>query len=122
MLIMEQVESHLEVPNAQRSLWRLRFSLVVAGAAILVFVLAAVDRAHVASHYALSNVAFGMPLNWLNQNQASLDPPLPHSARLLSPWEYPTDLSLGLLVIDLLVVLALLVGSRFLIRSITAAS
>ena len=121
MLIMEQVESHVEVPNARRSRSRLRFSLVVTGAAILVLVLAAVDRAHVASHDALSTVPFGLPLNWLNQNQGALDPPLPHSARLLSPWEYPTDLSLGLLVIDLIVVLALLVGSRFLIRSIRAA-
>ena len=121
MLIMEQVQSHLEVPSGQRSRWHLRASLVVVGAIVSALVLAAVDRAHVASHDALSTAAFGLPLKWLNQNQSALDPPLPYNARLLSPWEYPTDFSIGLFAIDVLAVLALLVGSRFLIRSIRAA-
>ncbi|CAN5412980.1 hypothetical protein BH09ACT12_BH09ACT12_15170 [soil metagenome] len=77
------------------------------------------DRAQVQRAEGLGHVEFGMPLNWVTQNQ-SLDPPLPYSASLSSPWENPTSVQFLPLAIDLVLVAALLTVCWLLLRAVQA--
>lgn len=52
-------------------------------------------------------VQFGLPLGWVVQDQTKLDPPYPWTARFQSPWEHPTDVLAGPMLINYaLIVLA----------------
>lgn len=52
---------------------------------------------------------FGYPLDWLAQNQTTLDPPFPARLSPASPWENPTSVAFGPLLVDVLVVYVVLV-------------
>ena len=74
-----------------------------------VFAMALVDGATATSTQELHRLAFGMPQDWLIQNQEAYDPPYPYAASPASPWENPTSVALAPLVVDVLGVLAVLV-------------
>ncbi len=52
------------------------------------------------------DVAFGMPIAWVHQDQSSLDPPFPWQTEFVSPLEHPTTVSAGAFLVDVLIVLA----------------
>jgi hypothetical protein len=76
---------------------------------LVVALLMLLDRVEVQSEQGLGNVAFGMPLSWVTQDQ-SLDPPLPYSASFASPWENPTTISWVPLVLNVVIVGLVLAG------------
>ena len=53
-----------------------------------------------------SVVRSGWPLAWATQDQSALSPPggVSSSGRLLSPWEHPTRVDGGSLVVDVVVI------------------
>ena len=53
-------------------------------------------------------LVFGWPLVWVQQDHSSYEPPLPMRLGLSSPWENPTSVSLGSVLVDVLVVFAVL--------------
>jgi hypothetical protein len=59
---------------------------------------------------------FGYPLGWLAQDQSRYDQPFPWNTSFTSPWENPTSVELGPLMIDVLVVYAVLVVGWFVAR------
>ncbi len=77
----------------------------VVGVLVLVAValLMLLDDARVQNQQELENVAFGMPLNWVTQDQG-LDPQLPHTTHFVSPWEHPTTSDWLPLVLNLAVI------------------
>lgn len=123
---MTMVDSSGDVTT--RTTWRwTAASTVFALVAVLVAVVAAfVDRATVTAQGAMGRAMFGYPLNWLAQNQTSADPPFPATLSPGSPWENPTSVALGPLVLDVLIVyVVLLVGwfvGRFAHRGIRTSS
>ena len=60
---------------------------------------------------------FGYPFDWLAQNRTASDPPFPATLSPASPWENPTSVALGRLLVDVLVVYAVLVVGWFVGRS-----
>ncbi|WP_248580941.1 hypothetical protein [Nocardioides sp. InS609-2] len=68
------------------------------------------DRVTVASGEALGHLGFGFPMTWLVQDQSALSPPYPTDLSPASPWENPTSVAIGPLVVDALVAYVLLVG------------
>ena len=76
------------------------FSLTV------VLVTALTDRILVTSKADLRSVEFGWPLGWVHQDQSAYDPPFPTHLGLSSPWENPTSVSLGAVLVDVLFVFA----------------
>ena len=96
-------------------------------ATLVAFIAALVDRPTVTAHGALGRVTFGYPLGWLAQDQTALDPSLPARLSPTSPWENPTSVTFGPLLVDVLVIYAVLlvvwlVGRWLLRRTRTAAS
>ena len=73
-------------------------ALLLAGA--LVVGATALDHATVASKADQADVALGLPVAWLHQDQRGADPPFPFAARLGSVWEDPTTLAAGAIVVD----------------------
>lgn len=82
-------------------------ALLLAGALVVCATL--LDHATVASKADQADVALGLPVAWLHQDQRGADPPFPFAARLGSVWEDPTTVDAGALVVDGLVAL-LVVG------------
>lgn len=76
------------------------FSLTV------VLVSALTDQVLVISRADLRSVEFGWPLVWVQQDQSSYDPPFPTHVALSSPWENPTSVSPGAVLVDALFVFA----------------
>ncbi|MET0953303.1 MAG: hypothetical protein ABWX57_08435 [Aeromicrobium sp.] len=74
------------------------FSLTV------VLVTALTDQVLVSSRADLRGVEFGWPLVWVQQDQSSYDPPFPTHLGLSSPWEHPTSVSSGAVLVDVLFV------------------
>ena len=62
--------------------------------------------ATVADRAGQRDVAWGSPVAWVHQDQTSLSPSLPTHTGLLSPWQHPTTVSVGGLLVDLVVFLA----------------
>ena len=88
--------------GATRTTTRWRFLLsasvavvaVLLASVILVPALALLDHDTVASQQDLSVVQFGLPLDWVTQDQSGLDPPdFPRHQSLASPLEHPTALT-----------------------------
>lgn len=52
------------------------------------------------------DVAFGLPVAWIHQDQSSLSPRVPGKVGLVSPWEYPTEMSAGVFLVNVLIVSA----------------
>ena len=75
----------------------------------VVALLMLIDKVEVQAQEGLDQVAFGMPLNWVTQQQ-TLDPPLPYSANFISPWENPTAIEWLPLALNLLLVGVVLAG------------
>ena len=84
--------------------------------ALVASVVALFDHVTVANLDGLSRVAFGYPLKWLTQDQSALDPPFPARTSPASPWENPTSVEVGPLIVDVLVVYAVLVTGWFVAR------
>ena len=76
------------------------FSLTV------VLVTAMRDQVLVSSRADLASVDLGWPIVWVHQDMSAHDPPLPARLGFDSPWENPTNVSWGALVLDVLVVFA----------------
>jgi hypothetical protein len=76
---------------------------------LVVALLMLLDKADVQTEQGLRTVAFGMPLNWVTQDQA-LDPSLPYSASFASPWENPTTIEWVPLVLSVVIVGLVLAG------------
>ena len=76
------------------------FSLAV------VLVTAMRDQVLVSSRADLASVDLGWPIVWVHQDLSAHDPPLPAQLGFDSPWENPTSVSWGALVVDVLVVFA----------------
>ncbi len=102
-----------------RTRWREAWGLAgLALVAVLVALVAALnDFATVTGREALGRVMFGYPLNWLAQNQTTLDPPFPATVSPASPWENPTSVAFGPLLVDVLAVYGLLLVGWFVGRS-----
>lgn len=90
---------------------------------LTVVLLAGVDTERVLEPSGGAHVELGLPLPWLVQDQTSVDPAYPTDLGLASPWEHPTDISLPLLVLDVLltalVLLVLLAAARSVVRAAT---
>lgn len=78
-------------------------------AAALVAGVTLLDHETVASKADQADVALGLPLAWLHQDQRGADPPFPFAARVGSVWEDPSTVDAGALAVDGLVAV-LLVG------------
>jgi hypothetical protein len=108
--------------------WRVFSALagLALAAALVAFMATFIDRAWVTGHGGLARVTFGYPLGWLAQNQTALDPSFPARLSPAAPWENPTSVAFGPLLVDVLVVYAvLLVGwfvGRSILRRITTAA
>ena len=76
------------------------FSLTV------VLVTAMTDQALVRSRADLARIELGWPLDWVRQDQSSLEPPLPAKLGFSSLWENPTDVSWAAFLADVLIVFA----------------
>ena len=76
---------------------------------VVVALLMLLDKVEVQTEQGLGHVAFGMPLNWVTQDQG-LDPPVPYSATFASPWENPTALEWLPLVLNVVIVGLVLAG------------
>jgi hypothetical protein len=87
-------------------------------AALATFIAALFDHVTVAAQDGLSRVVFGYPLGWLAQDQSGHSPPFPANTSFISPWENPTSVELGPLMVDVLVVYAILVGGWFFARMV----
>ena len=72
-----------------------------------VFVLTMFDRNTVVGKVDQRSVEFGVPLAWVHQDQTLYDPPFPWQARLSSPMESATSVSLGALLINVLVLVTI---------------
>lgn len=72
----------------------------------VVLVTALTDQVLVSSRADQRSVEFGWPLVWVQQDQSSYDPPFPTHLGLSSPWEHPTSISLGAVLVDVLFVFA----------------
>lgn len=91
---------------SRRRMW----ALTTAGASVtLVLASPLLDHEPVESPADQGDVALGLPLAWLHQDQGALDPPLPGQAGFASPWEHPSTVSPGLLILDVAIVAAALV-------------
>jgi hypothetical protein len=77
---------------------------------------ALLNQETIAGRSDLGRARFGLPLDWLVQDQSSLDPPFPFDATFISPWEYPASVALFPLVFDVLVVYAVLLVGLFVLR------
>ncbi|GAA1141935.1 hypothetical protein GCM10009606_21760 [Nocardioides aquiterrae] len=66
------------------------------------------DRDLARTRHDLGSINLGWPLPWIEQDQRSQDPPLPHRMGLVSPWENPTGMSLPALAGNVLLVFAAL--------------
>jgi hypothetical protein len=53
---------------------------------------------------------FGYPFDWLAQDQTTLNAPFPATLSPASPWENPTTVAFGPLLLDALVVYLVLLG------------
>lgn len=72
----------------------------------VVLVTALTDQVLASRKADLRSVDFGWPLVWVHQDQSSYDPPFPTHLGLSSPWENPTSVSLGAVMVDVLFVFA----------------
>ena len=72
----------------------------------VVLVTAFTDQVLVSSKADQRSVEFGWPLVWVHQDQSWYDPPFPTHVGLSSPWEHPTSVSVGALLVDVLFVFA----------------
>ena len=97
--------------QTSRSRWFLILGVPVAFLASLVVTAATAMGGHVVvdDRAGLRSVGFGWPLTWVRQDQRSFDPPLPWSMGFAPPLENPTDVSLGLLLLNVLA-LAVAIG------------
>ncbi len=66
------------------------------------------DSTTVTSNADQADLAFGLPLAWVEQDQSSLEPPFPAEASVLSPNEYPTRIAWLPFVADVALVLGTL--------------
>lgn len=95
-------------PHPLRALWIA--TLLAALAVPVVLALTNIDTYRVAIREDQARVGFGMPLNWLVQDQSSLDPPLPYRLDVGSPLEHPTDMLVVPFVLDVAAVWVVFVG------------
>ena len=82
------------------------FLLAVVALSLVGF-MAFLDTDRAATPADLSPVSFGLPFDWLAQNQGLLNPPrsaFPVSQHLMSPWELHVQVDWFMLVIDVLIV------------------
>lgn len=77
---------------------------------LIVTLLMLLDRVEVQTHQELAQVAFGMPLDWVKQDQAFLDPPVPYRAGFYWPWESPATIDFLPLVVNAALVGLVLLG------------
>lgn len=75
----------------------------------------------VATRAGMRSVDLGWPLVWVHQDQSSLDPPLPHSMALVSPWEDPASIAWAALVVNVLIVFTVVVVGGLLLRFLVVA-
>ncbi|HJX38250.1 MAG TPA: hypothetical protein VJ714_06610 [Anaerolineae bacterium] len=70
----------------------------------------------------LAQVRFGLPMQFLVQDQSRLTPPLPYRTSLSSPWEFPTRVLAVQLLLNTVIIFGLLclvaVISRTIVRSV----
>ena len=86
---------------------------------VTVLVLTLLDRVRITRPEELaSEVGFGLPFDWVAQQQYSLDPPLPYSASLRSPWEHVTSAQLVPFVVDVVLVWLAVVVAWVLLRGL----
>ena len=72
----------------------------------VVLVTALTDRVLVSSKADQRSVEFGWPLVWVQQDQSSYDPSFPTRVVLSSPWENPSSVYVGAVLVDVLFVFA----------------
>ncbi len=113
--------SVLEAERApvRKRIWTALVPVLLAVAAVgITFAIALSDHVAVLSRSGLGHIQFGLPLVWLRQDQSSLDPSFPMNATLISPWDYPTSVSVVPLVCDVLVAFGLLLAGWFVVRRV----
>lgn len=90
--------------------------LVTAVLAVVVMALSPlVGSVTVGDRAAQEDVAFGAPFPWVRQDQSDLEPPLPATLRLASPWEHPTGMSLTTFAVDVAAVFAVVAAAGALV-------
>ena len=97
-------------------------TLAVSLVAVLLLPLVDTDRVTEPAERASNEL--GLPLAWIEQDQSARDAPLPSNSGLASPWENPTDVSVGALLANvaltalaLAVLLAMLAALLATVRS-----
>jgi hypothetical protein len=113
---MSLAETTEHSPVRGASLRALTAAVLALSAVGLTLATALFDHDTIASRSGLARVTFGLPLDWLVQDQSSLDPPFPWNATFISPWEYPVSVALFPLVFDALAVYVVLLAGLFAVR------
>jgi hypothetical protein len=97
--------------------WGLAVPVLAVVSLMVISALACADTARATSRDALRSLRFGRPMNWLIQNQTSMDPPsYPRDQPFSSPWENPVTIDVPPLLLNFTLALVILVGLWLAIR------
>lgn len=72
------------------------------------------------------DVSFGWPSKFVIQDQSRLPigipdgPAFPYDANILSPWEYPTSILFGVLLVDLVLWTLISIGAYVLLQKLSS--
>jgi hypothetical protein len=113
---MSRAETTGHAPARRASLRTLTPAVLVLIAVGITLATALIDHDTTASRSGLARVTFGLPLDWLVQDQSSLDPPFPWNATFISPWENPVSVALFPVVFGGIAVYAVLLAGLFVVR------
>lgn len=101
-----------------------RLAGLLALAVLAVLLLTLVDTVRVTGPDGRAEVELGLPLPWVAQDQSAVDPAYPTDLGVASPWEHPTEVSLPLLALNVLLtalaLLVLLAAVRAVLRVVTS--
>ena len=111
MWCMTMIEDAAETQRGSRHRWLVALTafgipMAFVFSLTVVLVTALTDQVLASRKADLRSVDFGWPLVWVHQDQSSYDPPFPTHLGLSSPWENPTSVSLGAVLVDVLFVFA----------------
>ena len=101
---------------------RRRAGIAAAASVLVVLVSPLVTSVRVAERAEQANLGFGWPFAWAHQDQSAMDPPLPRTLGLTSPWEHPTSVSVGAFAVSVLAVLVALLLVRLSVSAAAARS